>query len=956
MKRLFITIFLLAIGAALGVGGFYVAPHLEQYLPFRDKSKDQVKSLLVQLRRACATDAALKGAFIKSAEPAGRMLALRGLVAKNDQIALLTKLTQDALDESPELKKKCDEGIYTDDLRVLVLLDRLPQLQSDFEASREADAQPLKCEVMRTTRLDGITFDEEGKLVVRGVSVRGTSKPDVTTAALVEVLTAKLLEIGIPAEQMPELVVDLKHQSNPAVALQNKLAQDERANGVRVVSAWYDAKGKLHLDGIIANAEQRKLIDEAVDALAKSTPDVAKAAVDVIVRTEIFDEKSHTPALQKKLVEFARQTNKPYLRHVRLTQVAPTLVIRDKNDDEDHPKYAFEVKGRILESAGQIKRTEGELIRWLADELPKMRNPDQTPIVPKLNLVISDNPVYALQERIVQRGLDGAVFADALFDEQGRLELHGRVHQPGDGNRGEIGAAIKELLAAEEPWTIATLKTHEASADAAPIAWSDVLRDCRGKLAGDVGAGRRTRLDRLYFRYDKEQLQLAAEGVFLADVQGETPTAAIGKSIDAVIVSRSGADVSSAAIKTLTNPLAELQNLLTERRDLDGALLTLLRYDPAGKLILDGYLGHAAQKPALAPLLGERLESIPELLKKSADPTWSIDGMKLHPSAKGDWKWTEFLRACQAELATDAPFQRTCLERSYFRYTDAKGSRRLALQAKAIGLVKPGEKLDELALTQKLAALGKRLLPGLAIDLAQIDLKPAVSPIYELQKIAEMNRHDGLLFEEAFYDGDGKLAFAGIRGSDEQLKLLQGMIDKTLVDKAIAPFGVAGFERIRLVPWQALLASARVQFADDASPLLKQTRIDRVYFQHDAAGKKAVVHIQGVCIYHGKTLNSEQSTSALVERLKQHLQGQGIEGFPLQIAGIEAKVNPTLEMQKQAIDAGIDGVVLNVIGFDAKGACYVKLPLMPKGQEANIRKLIDDAAKKHAHLGTIQQR
>src|SRR5437667_10305165 len=113
MKRLFITIFRLGIGAALGVGGFYVAMNWEQLNPLRDKSKDQAESLVAQLRRACATEPALQGAYIKSADPADGKLALRGLVAKDDQIALLAKLAQDLLDNSPELKKYCANGVST---------------------------------------------------------------------------------------------------------------------------------------------------------------------------------------------------------------------------------------------------------------------------------------------------------------------------------------------------------------------------------------------------------------------------------------------------------------------------------------------------------------------------------------------------------------------------------------------------------------------------------------------------------------------------------------------------------------------------------------------------------------------------------------------------------------------------------------------------------------------------
>jgi hypothetical protein len=136
---------------------------------------------------------------------------------------------------------------------------------------------------------------------------------------------------------------------------------------------------------------------------------------------------------------------------------------------------------------------------------------------------------------------------------------------------------------------------------------------------------------------------------------------------------------------------------------------------------------------------------------------------------------------------------------------------------------------------------------------------------------------------------------------------------------------------------------------------MKQTRIDRVYFQHDEAGKKTIVHIDGVCIYQGKTLDADAQTAALLDGLAKHLQAQGVEGFAVNIAGIERKQNPAVELQRQAIASGLDGVLFQSFGFDAKGGCYVKT-LTPKGQEDAVRKLLEAAAKKHPYLGGIQQR
>jgi hypothetical protein len=92
----------------------------------------------------------------------------------------------------------------------------------------------------------------------------------------------------------------------------------------------------------------------------------------------------------------------------------------------------------------------------------------------------------------------------------------------------------------------------------------------------------------------------------------------------------------------------------------------------------------------------------------------------------------------------------------------------------------------------------------------------------------------------------------------------------------------------------------------------------------------------------------------MLERLRKHLQAQGVEGYAVNLAGIERKFNPALELQRQAIDAGLDGVLFQSLGFDAKGGCYVKI-LTPKGQEESVRKLLEEAAKKHPYLGGIQQ-
>ena len=513
------------------------------------------------------------------------------------------------------------------------------------------------------------------------------------TGRVLGTLLRPRLEALIPADLMPEFALSIGYFPNLAVTLQNRLVKTEKAKDIHIVSAWYDDKGKLHLQAILRDEEQHKVIDEAINALLEdkqslaifAAPNAKQEEATYSLGTTILKGEETAAALQKKLVEQARKQSKPHFRQMRIASIVPTAMANDKKeavtDEEGNPHYYFRITGRLLETAADRKQVESELVDWLTEELPRVINPDQSPIVPKLDVIARPSPVIALQDRLVQRGLDGAVFTDASYDEHGKLEITGRLHQPGDKEKQALEDAVKELLVDEGPWTIAALKPHEASKDGKPITWNDAVRECQAKLAGDDALGRRMRLDRLYFNYENAQLKLVGQGVFLTNGAAENLATALAKSVDAVIVTRGKADVSTSNIKAIKNPLPELQNLLSARADLDGALLTQARYDADGRLSLDGYLGQPEQKAALALLLNEKLAANPDLLKKMPDAkaAWSIDSLKPHASAKGEWKWPEVVRACQGELASDAVFQRTCLERAFLQYREAKAGKPLAV-------------------------------------------------------------------------------------------------------------------------------------------------------------------------------------------------------------------------------------------------------------------------------------
>lgn len=954
MKRLIFSFFFLVVGMGVGGGGLYVGLNWDQLNPFKKPSGDSMQTLLAQLRRACATEDALKGATVKSARIADGKLTLAGVVAKAEQKALLEARGKAILAEDPELAKQCEAGVSTDGLTVFAIQEHLTQLQRDFDEGRGAEAptDALRREIMRATRLDGLSIADDGKLLVTGVSVRGNTKTHTADDALHAAVKNRLEAAGVPASAVPEIVLKVQHFPNPAALLQKKLDKDDQAKDVRLASAWFDGAGKLHIEGIVAKEGQRKLVEDAAAALMKEPASQAmtKGTSNYTVRLVTYAAEARSIELQKKWIEHARKENKPALHRVRIENIQAATFV---TDDEGNANYAFRVKGRLFETANDRKAIETELAAWLKEQLPKVLNQNQTLIAPQLDLDARPSPVFALQERVVQRGLDGAVFTDARFDEKGRLELLGRLHQAGVEGTQTLEAAVTDLLAGESPWTLENLKFHESTKEGQAIGWKDVEKQIQTKLAQNTPLSQRARLDRLYYAYDKSQLLLAGEGVFLADSADENPTGALSKAVDDVLASRGQAAVSTAAFKRHNNPLAVLQNLTGERTDLDGVLLTGLRYGPEGMLQVHGYFGLPGHKAILTPILAAKLEKIPDAVRKGS---WSLAAMKLHPSTQGEWKWNEVVLACQADLAAapKAVDRRACLERAYFKYAEGK-VRRLALHCKGTYLAKPQEVVSTDALTQKIEGACKRLLSEVRIDQVYADLTQLATPIYDLQKQAAELRYDGLLFTEAFYDRDGKLAFTGLRGNAEQLNQARELVDRLKDKKALAPAGVAPLDRLKLVAWQPLLDELKTQFAADASALFRQTRIDRGYYSYDAK-HNPVLNFQGICIYQGKVPTPDEQYPALANRLKKQLASKGLDGFEIRLAGVERKPNPHVLLQEKANQNELNGVAFNAIGFDAKGGCYVRLPFVPTGQAEPIRKLLDDFAKQYPHLGPIQQR
>ncbi len=978
MKRFVLFCFVLIFGAGLGAGGLYVGLNWKRFNPFKDLEAIElaVADTTAQLRKSCSEGDDLKGAAIHTVRIDEGRLLLRGWVARKEQIALLEAKARTLMSASPALAKECDAGISLDTVKVLPIAEQLPKLQNDFDAGRGFEQDPTYRLLLRRTRIDSAAFDDQARLTVRVVSVGSTEARDTVATKIADALRNRLESPEMTAADLPEIVVKVEGFDNPARPLMKALAADETNRGIHVVGAWYDAKGVLRLDALIAKEEQRKTVENAVDALAKDAltrgivakPADKNAKPQVSLRVTLFDPAPRTAALQKLLVQYAIKANKPLLRRAVIQEVTPKTVLKKDSGDTastGNASHVFQVAARMFATAGERALIEADLAVWLPTVLPSVVDFNLSPMPARLAVTANDPPMAALQARIVERGLDGAFVTDVRFDETGRLELLGRTHAPMPEAKPALDAVVKDVLTDVPTWSIDTLAPHEWKARKEPIpAWSEVVAGAQRQLAETNTEARRVRLDRLYFQFVNRKLVLQADGAFLADGPKESPVLALTSAIDATIVSRDKLAVDAGKVKAFVNPLVELQNRATERSELDGILLTSLGYTAAGELRFDGYLGEPGQKPKLEKLIAERLETMPGAARPSNDRKpnagWSIAGLSPYPREKTTLAWTDLLRAFQTDFAEaeELTLRRTCVQRSYFRYEGSAERRQLVLRWQGTYLAKRGQKTDPKDLSRTIQNTCKRLLPESALAPVEGEVTVIESPIYELQQTAVANKSDGLLFLEASFDKAGKLVFDGMRGNDEQLKTISTMIDRIVNDKdrkPIAPAGVAGLERLKPTPWLPLLADIRSNFAGDKNALFRQTRIDRVYYTIDEVKMKPIVHVHGICIFSGKTLADDARTTAITEMLRKRLEAHQVEGFEINIAGVDRKKNPSADMQKQANDAGIGGAVFTQIGFDAKGACYIVVPFVPKGQDDVIRKLIDDFAKSHSYLGPIRQ-
>ncbi|HEV3163596.1 MAG TPA: vWA domain-containing protein, partial [Isosphaeraceae bacterium] len=235
-----------------------------------------VAAALTPLRKACVSDAGLRGIWIRSAAVAasGKQLVLLGFVDREEQVERLEKAVDALWDEVPAWKEAFPEGVDASALKVFPVRSKyLPNLRRDFAASDPAD-QPARG-LLSQTRLDdvyyhaenqrltfeGRSIDQDSYLVMQGlkeVDPRKGKPPGQLARAIDQLFRTYLRPQDIAAAELAINTSNIQFDlENPALALQRTINENPKLDDVLFQEAWFDADGTLQFGGLVASEVQR---------------------------------------------------------------------------------------------------------------------------------------------------------------------------------------------------------------------------------------------------------------------------------------------------------------------------------------------------------------------------------------------------------------------------------------------------------------------------------------------------------------------------------------------------------------------------------------------------------------------------------------------------------------------------------------------------------------------------
>lgn len=543
---------------------------------------------------------------------------------------------------------------------------------------------------------------------------------------------------------------------NPSIAWQAEAASTESRDGLFFRLAQFDYDGKLKFTVMLTDEAQK------VDAqkLIAGKPPVGKLlpVQDKNIEFQTWAWQNVIPMTQARLAEgdllqqrtridrafmnYEPARGEPIL-HIHGVSLHPTEL-----DKAEHLRAQLERSFAGVVPAPIEHRVDTAQIRFVA------------------------SPIYAMQADAVTRKLDGLLFANGRYDEQGRFHL--AIVTGAKGQREEAMKIVGPNPI--RPGVLGKNAKDQPILDFSEIAWSDILHEKQRWLAKQNDTLlRKTRVDRAYFSYPPTKvgptLNLEVVGIY---PKSEALTARLIQRLDAhtAVLSdrlRAGPVTAAPMIEHVDDPAPLVQAKLHKMPSLDGIRLDDASFDSDGKLILHGiWVGKSHQKPLEKQIVELHTPDHP-LLKRGHN--WI--GMQSFDSPALLTQMREF-------IAGQHDIDEVWLERFHF---DAAGKERVAgFSTREADKERAAKRLRPL-----LPAFPRRKLPpieGVKPEPAQ-ESKDGPIALDSLTSIAQYLRDgipkkrkcDGLRIDRCFYDAKGVLRIEGLADRDGQTQELKPFLE-----------------------------------------------------------------------------------------------------------------------------------------------------------------------------------
>lgn len=655
----------------------------------------------------------------------------------------------------------------------------------------------------------------------QGVALRTALDDEKAMKATVQKALGKLL---LPGVQYQIKIDEIAFHESPIYLLQEAVLrafQNDATFNNFFERATYAADGTLQLhviclrfDGSTDSKLEKFLGGHPLPADLTRLPPGKMAKGPKVLRRD-YDWLGKRIALQR---QFAGHVD-PFLQRTRIDDAHLRYT-------KDRKEISFQVRGASIHPSGLVP--EAERIRRLKSHLSNVI-PNVTYSTNVGDIVQLNNPSLSWQdEAAAQASRDGIFFHLGRFDADGRLRVDIQI-----ADETHKKAAID--ITAMKP-TPAALPLDEKSLTFRDWPWNQILPEAQKRLAQGDFLQQRTRVDRLFLKYDEPTLgipYLHAQGVSLHPTEIEAPQK-LRERLEPQFIDLVPTNLdhkrNMAGIQFLESPIYALQTEAIDRSQ-DGMLFANARYDELGRLHMNIVVGAAPQRAVVSQIVaGARFdEGVIRAKSAKAQPIVHITEIP----------WSEILRQKQGWLShhNETLLRKSRLDRGFFSYPKSKVGPDLNLAI--VGLYPQKDELT-VRLTKRFETYAQVTL-GDVLRAGPIRVIPTIqnleNPAKIVQaKIPEVFPLDGVRLDDASFDKDGKLVLHGLWVNNKQQVALDRFVRETLTPAYPALKYGTNFGPMQDADTPALLLKMRNWIANQND--IDEVWLERFYF--DGTGKTRI--------------------------------------------------------------------------------------------------------------------